>query len=91
MRGHTVTGDIGREQDPKIVDKNRLNSSRTLDDHSNHKRHYKGEGRSLIALELFALVNPILFWLDYSIEKPDRLPLFKMVWKTLNHVIRQLP
>lgn len=43
------------------------------------------------SLELYALINPILFWLDYSIEKLDRLPLFKIIWKTLNKLLAQLP
>jgi hypothetical protein len=33
----------------------------------------------------------LLFWLDYSIEKPDRLPLFKIVWRTLTKLLGQLP
>lgn len=47
--------------------------------------------RPMINLELYALINPLVFWLDYSIERPDRLPLFKLVWKTLNTVLDQLP
>jgi hypothetical protein len=42
-------------------------------------------------LELYALINPLIFWLDYSIERPDRLPLFKLVWRTLNILLNQLP
>jgi hypothetical protein len=47
--------------------------------------------RSLITLELYALINPLLFWLDYSIERPERFPLFKQVWRTLSKVLSQLP
>lgn len=42
-------------------------------------------------MELFALINALLFWLDYSIERPDRLPLFKIVWRTLSNLLAQLP
>lgn len=49
------------------------------------------QNRSAITLEMYALINPLIFWLDYSIERPDRLPMFKAVWRTLNHVIDKLP
>ena len=47
--------------------------------------------KSLSSLELYALINPILFWLDYSLERLDRLPLFKIIWKTLTKLLGHLP
>jgi len=49
------------------------------------------KNKSVLSLELYALINPILFWLDFSLEKPDRLSLFKMSWKTLLKIISVLP
>jgi len=31
-------------------------------------------------LELYLLINPLLFWLDFSVEREDRFPLFKSVY-----------
>ncbi len=42
-------------------------------------------------LELYALLNPTLYWLDFSIEKPERLPVFKMVWNSLIKILDSLP
>lgn len=49
------------------------------------------KNKQIATLELYALINPVLFWLDYSIEKLDRLPIFKMTWKTLNKILNILP
>jgi hypothetical protein len=45
----------------------------------------------MLSLELCSLVDPLLFWLNFSIEKQDRLPYFKVVWCTLTKLIEMLP
>lgn len=47
--------------------------------------------KSMITLELYALINPLIFWLDYAIERPERLSLFKTVWRSLNLVLSRIP
>jgi hypothetical protein len=32
------------------------------------------------SIELYLLINPLLFWLDFSVEREERLPLFKQVY-----------
>jgi hypothetical protein len=55
------------------------------------------EANSLIKIkqeycqELYLLVNPLLFWLDFSVEREDRLNLFKAVYQTIKDVIDNLP
>lgn len=31
-------------------------------------------------LELYMLINPLLFWLDFSVEREERFALFKVVY-----------
>jgi hypothetical protein len=31
-------------------------------------------------IELYLLINPLLFWLDFSVEREDRFSLFKVVY-----------
>ena len=45
----------------------------------------------LLSLELYALVDPMLFWLNFAIEKQERLPMFKIIWRTLTKLIQMLP
>jgi hypothetical protein len=45
----------------------------------------------MLSLELYAFVDPLLFWLNFAIEKQDRLPVFKVIWKTLTKLIQLLP
>ena len=42
-------------------------------------------------IELYLLINPLLFWLDFSVEREDRLPLFKQVYQTLKELMESLP
>jgi hypothetical protein len=31
-------------------------------------------------MDLYLLLNPLLFWLDFSVEREERLTLFKQVY-----------
>lgn len=42
-------------------------------------------------LELYLLINPLLFWLDFSVEREERFPLFKSVYQTIKDVLENLP
>jgi hypothetical protein len=42
-------------------------------------------------LELYLLINPLLFWLDFSVEREERFPLFKSVYQTIKEVLENLP
>jgi hypothetical protein len=37
------------------------------------------------------LLNPLLFWLDFSVEREERLGLFKQVYATIKNVLESLP
>lgn len=41
--------------------------------------------------ELYELINPLLYWLFFSIERESRLPLFKSVWSAITSILRSLP
>jgi hypothetical protein len=42
-------------------------------------------------LELYLLINPLLFWLDFSVEREERFSLFKSVYQTIKEVLDNLP
>jgi hypothetical protein len=42
-------------------------------------------------MDLYLLLNPLLFWLDFSVERDERLTLFKSVYKTIKDVLDNLP
>jgi hypothetical protein len=42
-------------------------------------------------MELYLLLNPLLFWLDFSVEREERLQLFKQVYQTIKDVLDNLP
>lgn len=42
-------------------------------------------------LELYLLINPLLFWLDFSVEREERFNLFKSVYNTIKDVLENLP
>jgi len=42
-------------------------------------------------LDLYLLLNPLLYWLDFSVERDDRLSLFKTIYKTIKDVLENLP
>ncbi len=42
-------------------------------------------------MDLYLLLNPLLFWLDFSVEREERLTLFKSVYKTIKDVLDNLP
>lgn len=42
-------------------------------------------------LELYLLINPLLFWLDFSVEREERFGLFKAVYQTIKDVLENLP
>ena len=37
------------------------------------------------------LINPLLFWLDFSVEREERFNLFKVVYQTIKDVLDNLP
>lgn len=42
-------------------------------------------------IELYVLINPLLFWLDFSVEREERFGLFKSVYQTIKDVLENLP
>jgi hypothetical protein len=42
-------------------------------------------------IDLYLLVNPLLYWLEFSIAREDRLPLFKNIWGTIKDLLVTLP
>ena len=42
-------------------------------------------------MDLYLLLNPVIYWLKFSIEREDRLHLFKASWKTIKDIIMSLP
>lgn len=47
--------------------------------------------KSEYCLELYILINPLMFWLDVSVEREERFPLFKSVYSTIKEVLDNLP
>ena len=45
----------------------------------------------LIALEMCKLIEPVIFWLNFSIERPDRINYFKVAWGTLTRLLQVMP
>jgi hypothetical protein len=41
--------------------------------------------------QLFALIKPLIILLQHTIEKQERLPLFKVIWGTLNRLLSKFP
>ena len=37
------------------------------------------------------LIDPVVFWLNFAIEKPERLSYFKAVWGTLTKLVQIIP
>jgi hypothetical protein len=44
-----------------------------------------------LSMDLYLLLNPVIYWMKFSIERVDRLPLFKSWWKTIKDIIMALP
>ena len=42
-------------------------------------------------IDLYLLINPLLFWLDFSVEREERLNLFKQIYQTIKDVLDNLP
>jgi hypothetical protein len=61
------------------------------------RRNNQEEANSLIkikqdyCMDLYLLLNPLLFWLDFSVEREERLGLFKQVYQTIKDVLENLP
>lgn len=61
------------------------------------RKNNEAEANSLIkikqdyCIELYLLINPLLFWLDFSVEREERFPLFKQVYATIKDVLDNLP
>lgn len=61
------------------------------------RRNSQEEANSLIKIrqdycvDLCLLLNPLLFWLDFSVERMDRLNLFKQVYQTIKDVLDSIP
>lgn len=61
------------------------------------RRNNQEEANSLIkikydfCMDLYLLLNPLLFWLDFSVEREERLNLFKQVYSTIKNVLDNLP
>ena len=44
-----------------------------------------------LSMDLYLLLNPVIYWMKFSIEREDRLHLFKASWKTIKDIIMALP
>lgn len=61
------------------------------------RKNTEAEANSLIkikqeyCLDLYLLINPLLFWLDFSVEREERFPLFKAIYSTIKDVLENLP
>lgn len=44
-----------------------------------------------LSMDLYLLLNPVIYWMKFSIEGESRLPLFKSSWKTIKDIIMSLP
>lgn len=44
-----------------------------------------------LSMDLYLLLNPVIYWMKFSIEREDRLQLFKASWKTIKDIIMALP
>lgn len=44
-----------------------------------------------LSMDLYLLLNPVIYWMKFSIEREDRLHLFKASWKTVKDIIMALP
>jgi hypothetical protein len=42
-------------------------------------------------LDLYLFLNPLLFWLDFSVERVERFSLFKQIYQTIKDVLDSLP
>lgn len=43
------------------------------------------------SIDLYLLLNPLLYWLEFSVAREERLPLFKSIWGTIKDVLVSLP
>jgi hypothetical protein len=41
--------------------------------------------------ELFLLLTPLMYWLEYAIDREERYPLFLQVYQTIKDVLGSLP
>ena len=37
------------------------------------------------------LMDPVIFWLNFTIERPDRLQYFKALWNMLTKLVQIIP
>ena len=54
-------------------------------------RRRSGTNQKLIALEMCQLMEPIIFWLNFTIERPERLNFFRAIWNTLGKLVQIIP
>ena len=41
--------------------------------------------------EMYLLLPQLMFWLEYSIDREDRLPLFTQLYQTIKEVLESVP
>lgn len=51
------------------------------------RRQRSGTPLKLTALEMCKLIEPVVFWLNFSIERPERINYFKVIWGTLTKLV----
>lgn len=44
-----------------------------------------------LSMDIYLLLNPVIYWMRFSIEREDRLHLFKASWKTIKDILMSLP
>ncbi|CDW83869.1 UNKNOWN [Stylonychia lemnae] len=88
---NSLSGRETRILSSRLGEQNNMNFGIDLNSSMRGQPLIRIKSKSMLSLELYALINPILFWLDFSLEKLDRLSLFKMTWKTLLKILSVLP
>ena len=51
----------------------------------------KKQNKKHLNLDLYNLIEPVLFWCDFAVEKEARINIFKPAWKALVALIEALP
>ena len=44
-----------------------------------------------LSMDLYLFLNPVIYWMKFSIEREDRLHLFQASWKAIKDIIMALP
>lgn len=57
--------------------------------YENNNRLIKLPSTHIVQAGVFKLVEPLVFWMEYSIRTRDKLPLFRQIWQVLKLITQQ--